>query len=675
MLLSMLQNLMLRPRARPTGPRRGRPVRPRLLLEALESRELLSSSFTDLVLAGQLHSAGTIFNPPSPICSTSSTAANVNTDCEGGAGSAPHNETTIAVNPTNSLNMIGSANDFQGWISANFALSVFSRAHVTFDGGHTWTTYPINYQGFDVTGDPAVAFDADGTAYLATLGFDAGSQGIVTGADVVVAHSGDGGKSWSGPVRVASGKGSTAGPGTFNDKDYIAAWGHGNAIVTWTQLNSGALGSLISSPIVASVTHDGGNTWTAPVPITGPLVDKAVSVFGAPAAVPTVAADGSIYVAFMTRQEEVAPEFRDHYKVVKVDPSTGQPLGAPVEVGLVFNGVHDYPINVNGGLTFTYQDSQFRAIPNGNITADPTNALHLAVIYSDMRNNPGGLLTSTDPYQVKTNSDIIVSQSFDGGKTWSAPAAIQQPNDQFQPWGAYNASGRLQIGYYDRSYDPANHKYGYTLASEKAAGSLKFTFQQLTTQLSDPTQGDAFPFVVTVNSNFPKATTFMGDYSGIAVSPTGVGALWTDMRVPSSLPSFPGSSQDAFFADPPAALSAPAPVMVSAAAPSGLTMGGVASLDAVFPSLPDPLSEPANDLWYPAAPANASVPEAANAAVVEAAIWQWASAQQALTLTEPVTDSLASSARSPADSQTSGSVWDQPFIALDVLFQAPGRDG
>jgi len=34
------------------------------------------------------------------ICSTSSSAANVNTD---GEGNAPHNETSIAVNPTNSL--------------------------------------------------------------------------------------------------------------------------------------------------------------------------------------------------------------------------------------------------------------------------------------------------------------------------------------------------------------------------------------------------------------------------------------------------------------------------------------------------------------------------------------------------------------------------------------------
>src|SRR5205807_5862534 len=170
--------------------------------------------------------------------------------------------------------------------------------------------------------------------------------------------------------------------------------------------------------------------------------------------------------------------------------------------------------------------------------------------------------------QVKTNSDIIVSQSFDGGATWSAPTAIQQPNDQFQPWGACDASGHLQIGYYDRSYDPANHKYGYTLASEKKAGTLRFGLQQLTTALSDPTQGDAF-YTVTVNSNFPSAATFVGDYSAIAVTPTGVDALWTDMRLPSTFPGFPGAGEDAFFADPPGAESTAASFGPAWAAPGG----------------------------------------------------------------------------------------------------------
>jgi hypothetical protein len=560
-------------RRRPqTNKQRRASARPQV--ERLEDRSLLSrmpmvSGAVDFALSGQgpfgQITPGDFKNPTSPIgANPYSLAANVNTDTpgDGGAESSPHNETTIAVNPTNPLNMIVSANDYQAVMTdgGQVKVTLLSRAHVTFDGGHTWTEYPIPFKGYNFTGDPAISFDANGTAYLETLGLvnpststgKAGTNSI----DLVVSHSSDGGQTWSDPVPVATGKGASGARET-NDKPYLAAWGNGNAIVTWTQLNFGAPGVFENAPVLASVTHDGGNTWTNPVQISGNLLlgDWAV---------PTVAADGSIYVSFFSADRETAPYFRDEYEVVKVDPNNGQALSQPVDVSLVYgsflttgglgSGNADYPLNVNGRPT--YQDSQFRTGPGGNMTADPTYASHLAVVWSDMRDNPypNAVLPSLDPYQVQTNSDIIISQSFDGGQTWSAPTAIQEPGDQFQPWAAYNSVGLLQIGYCDRSYDPANHQYGYTLASETAPGSLNFIFHQASTALSDPTQGSAFHFT-TANSNFPNAANFIGDYSGIAnFSPTLVAASWTDMRLQSTFaPPFTGSSEDAFFAlvDPP----------------------------------------------------------------------------------------------------------------------------
>ena len=182
-------------------------------------------------------------NPPSPICATTaSSAANVNTDCE---GTAPHNETSVAVNPANALNLIGAANDYQLRLSSGGQVSetVLIRAHVSFDGGKTWTTYPVPLNSYTATGDPAAAFDASGNAYLATVGsvVSQGKSPGFTNADVLVAHSTDGGKSWTG-VRVASGTGNVGSQSVFNDKDYIAAWGNGNAIVTWTVFNQGRNG-------------------------------------------------------------------------------------------------------------------------------------------------------------------------------------------------------------------------------------------------------------------------------------------------------------------------------------------------------------------------------------------------------------------------------------------------
>lgn len=491
-------------------------------------------------------------NPSSPICANpTSTASNVNTDCE---GNAPHNETSIAINPTNPQNMIGSANDYQLKLSPGGTVNetAYSRAHVTFDGGKTWTTYPIPYKGYITTGDPGVAFDASGNAYLSTLGF-VWSQGgpLGTNPDILVSTSTDGGKTWSKATAVAHGSGAWNSVGVFNDKPYLTAWGDGNAIVTWTVFNDGQGGSYINSPIYDSVTHDGGKTWSAPAEISG----SAAFCLGvlAPTAcdqdqgsTPVVAADGSIYVSFLSTRETT--NYSDQYLVVKVDPTTGKLLAGPFKVADVVDGLNDYPVSIDGRQT--YQDSQFRTWSLGNISADPTNAAHLAVVWSDMRNTSHPV--NPDPYSATTNSDIIVSQSFDGGQTWSAPTALAAPGDQFMPWSAYDSSGLLRIGYFDRSYDPANHAYGYTLATETGSGSLSFSSTQVTTVLSDPTQGTRWFSGRTPNQAFPNPTTFLGDYSGIAAGPSGeVVSLWTDMRIPTTFTSRTGSGENAFFGTAP----------------------------------------------------------------------------------------------------------------------------
>src|SRR5262249_3272942 len=138
--------------------------------------------------------------------------------------------------------------------------------------------------------------------------------------------------------------------------------------------------------------------------------------------------------------------------------------------------------------------------------------------------------------------------SFNSGQTWSAPSAIAVPNDQFMPWGAYDSSGHLRIGYFDRSYDPSNHSYGYTVATETTPGSLTFTTAQATTTLSNPTSGDRW-FAATLDPGFPFATSFLGDYSNIAATPDGgVVAYWTDMRNQATFAGRTGQTEDAYFA-------------------------------------------------------------------------------------------------------------------------------
>lgn len=117
------------------------------------------------------------------------------------------------------------------------------------------------------------------------------------------------------------------------------------------------------------------------------------------------------------------------------------------------------------------------------------------------------------------------------------------------PWAVYDAGGFLRIGFFDRSYDPANHLYGFTLATESAAASLAFGYSPFTTVLSDPTKNDRWFSGVTVGPAFPNPTTFLGDYSGIAAKPSsGVVGLWTDMRLSATFGTRTGHGEDAFWA-------------------------------------------------------------------------------------------------------------------------------
>jgi BNR/Asp-box repeat len=501
-------------------------------------------------LGGLLNASGYICGP---VAGEGSAGTNINTDCDGLA--APHNETSIAVNPRDTTNIIGGANDYQLIVTNGGTIkeTVDSRAHVSFDGGQTWSEYAVRFRSYNATGDPGIAFDADGRAYYSTLGFrfPQGKAPTEINADIIVSHSADEGKTWSTPSRVAQGRGSFFSASKASlDKEYITAWGHGNALVTWSNFTQGPKGAYISSPIYDSVTHDGGVTWSAPQEISGSasfcIGDAAGGRPNACAqdqfSVP-VFSGGAVYVAFENTANTT--NFDDQYLVVQVDPVTGSRTDGPFRVADVVDGVDAYPFDAGGSQTL--QDSQFRTNSSGNITADPTNPLHLAVVWSDMRNST--LPADPDPYAATTNSDVVVSQSFDAGRTWSTPAALTLSNDQFQPWGAYDSTGLLRIGYFDRSVDSANHLYGYSLATETGAGSLAFTSAELTNAHSQPTQDDRWFSGLTINDAFPHPTQFMGDYSNIATDYAGgVVAYWTDMRNTVAFGGRSGFGEDAFFA-------------------------------------------------------------------------------------------------------------------------------
>ena len=499
--------------------------------------EFVHNNLEDAPVAGAVWAAGPALKDGSVICSVAATAdPNVNLSC---GPTGPHDETSIAVNPADPDNMIAGANDYQLAINpgGHVAASTLSRATVTFDGGATWTVYPIRTGGtYQATGDPSVAFDETGNAYYATLGFRFVGPANAQNPDVIVSVSRDGGIHWVGH-RVAQGSGNATSVGDLLDKEYVAAWGDGNAVVTYGDYRLAQKGSTVSGHLFATVTHDAGETWSKPVLISGDEPFAFVSV-------PTVTADGRIFVAYENFNH--FDNGRDDYEVAELDPATGERIAGPFTVDTLIDGFTDYPLAFGRQ---TYQDSLFRSWSAGNIAADPMSGAHLAVAWSDMRNST--VPAPDDPYEAVTNSDIVVSQSFDHGRTWSHPVALELPGDQFQGWAAYDANGALRIGFFDRSYDATNHRYGYTLATETTAGTLTFGTTELSTARSDPTRDNRW-FAATVDPGFPFATTFVGDYSGIAATPDGgVVAVWTDLRADVTFAGRTGADQDMVFATAP----------------------------------------------------------------------------------------------------------------------------
>jgi len=90
----------------------------------------------------------------------------------------PHNETAIAVDPTNPNHLVGGSNDTQ--IIGSGAKSSMG-FYTTFDGGGTWLNGAVPNGGFGIVSDPSVGFDTLGNAFFGGVAFDLGRGGLAPG--------------------------------------------------------------------------------------------------------------------------------------------------------------------------------------------------------------------------------------------------------------------------------------------------------------------------------------------------------------------------------------------------------------------------------------------------------------------------------------------------------------
>ena len=444
-------------------------------------------------------------------------------DCD---GEVPHNETTIAVNPGNARHVVGGYHAYQlHFLGATVVSHVVGTVSVTFNGGASWQEVTPPITPYQFTGDPALAFGANGRLWFANIADHEGPGGSFTGPSVVVATSDDGGLTWSNPVTVASGKGAVTkgytGNLVFQDKEFITADAfagssyRGRAYVTWTSFQERFLpvGFTGRAPIMMSWSDD-GRAWSAPKEISGFSSDctdfnhRLNECDSNQFSYPTVARNGTVYVSF----ENFNTAGKNQLMVVRSSDG-GRSFSQPVKVQEIAD--INYPTNSDGRDTLT--GCQLRVSSVANSAADPSDPTGrtVYVVWSDNSNGS----------KIATNSDVFLARSTDGGLTWSTYPVDTSANDQFYPWVSVAENGRVDVGYMDRFGTGQDRcLYGFTLTrlAFEGGGAPVVLSRQLVSSA---------PSVADRSRWFGANTRFVGDYNGVAVGPDGsTWSLWTDMR-------------------------------------------------------------------------------------------------------------------------------------------------
>jgi hypothetical protein len=429
---------------------------------------------------------------------------------------SPQNETPVAVNPRNPLNLVAGANDYRVCCDFQGIQDATGWAYSSSDGGASWTNAQLPgltaetggkgiFGKVDSAGDPAIAFGPDGTVYYANIAFSRISAASIVAVNV----SHDGGLTWSEPRVVTF----SDTPTVFNDKDAIAVAPNGNVFVTWTKFNTTARGVYLSSPIVFSVSRDGGTTWSREMPVSDPShpFDQGSA--------PVFDSRGIFYVAY----EGATPSSRYAQDATIVARSTdGGATFTNKEIGRVYDDLDCYPLNAVGSQTLSGEQFRLNSFPAASL--DPTTG-QLLIVWADDQGagscgNGGTTFSGTTSNQVK----LVTSPD---GLTFSAPRRITSgAADKVFPAVAANV-GKSAVSYYTRAYSPDTETCaadGLTTGSPVCLdAAARVSTDNFASELR-LTDASSNPFVQFRGS-------FIGDYTGIALGSDGIAhPVWTDFR-------------------------------------------------------------------------------------------------------------------------------------------------
>jgi len=450
-------------------------------------------------------------NQGSACAAEASTSGNVQVNCLAEDGASPQNtqsETSVAA--FGSKVVVGFNDSLVCCIPA-INLSGYS---VSTDNGKSFTD--MGDLPFKSTvqpiGDPAVAHDASGNFYFASLSLGSTGRGAHSLISFYKMPAGSNTfQLVSVPVDVGSGT------NFFADKDYLAVApdgsGHVHFYITWTFFSRAP-----QSPIMLTDSTDGLHWRTTT--ISGSLACAQGSN--------PVPSGGTLYVSWMESVPEGCTNAlitASNERMATFDVANGTVLGITTIAAVKGDGDKIVACNNAADLrevieTQTGHDARTFELPS--TTIDQNGILY--AVWNDRPNGVGGGNTNA--------TRIFLSFSRDGNKTWSTPQQISGSlnlatmNDRFQPWITADSSG-LHAMWYERvpgaPVDQVQtNKEDLSLATATSGPKSKGEVTLSTV---------AFPIVQTNPNQDPIiANCYMGDYNNVTSNGTTRFVTWGDNR-------------------------------------------------------------------------------------------------------------------------------------------------
>ena len=330
-------------------------------------------------------------------------------------------EPFLAVNPANPVNFIAAWQQNRwsdgGAQGLNLAAS--------FDSGHTWTLTNAAFSrctggNSSNGGDFARATDVwlsvapNGNMYALSLSFTGASLAPGSSSAMLVAQSVDGGMNWGAPTTLI-----LDGVGAFNDKGSITADPTNFSFVyaVWDRLVSQTVGRSYFA-----MTSDGGQSWQA-----------ARSIYDPGASAQTLG-----------NQVVVLPNGNLLDVFTELDTGTGGVVTAAVRVvqSLDKGTTWSAPVTISDLQAVGTRDPQSGAVVRDgadlvSVSVSPTGVVY--VVWQDSRFASGA------------HDGIALTQSTDGGATWSAPVQVNADTtvQAFTPTINVDPNGVIAVTYFD----------------------------------------------------------------------------------------------------------------------------------------------------------------------------------------------------------------------------------